>query len=139
MVMVMCADGAHRVCLCDIGYPVINTNFSARGAEACLAGEGGAMIILAAGTYPTDVAALRVTAKHHALNDVPDASLLIEGDFIGQTQVAVAVPVVKEDLAEAVVPGWVIERPGRESLILKREWFFDGYVSGYCVTGKNVQ
>jgi hypothetical protein len=47
--------------------------------------------------------------------------------------------VVKEDLAEAVVPGWVVERPGRESLTLKREWFFDGEVSDYCVTGKKVQ
>jgi hypothetical protein len=69
----------------DIGYPVIHTNFSARGAEAGFAGEGDAMLILAAGTYPTCIAALRVTAKHHALNDVSDVSLLIEGDFVGQT------------------------------------------------------
>jgi hypothetical protein len=41
------------------------------------------MIILAAGTYPTDVAALRVTAKQHALNNVSDVSLLIEGDLVG--------------------------------------------------------
>ena len=66
----------------DIGYPVIHTNFSARGAEACLAGEGDAMLILAAGTNPT---ALRVTAKYHTLDNVSDVSLLIEGDFVGQT------------------------------------------------------
>ena len=65
--------------------------------------------------------------------------MLIEGDLVGQAEVAVALPVVKEDLAEAVVHGWVVERPGRESLILKREWFFDGEVSGYCVTGKKVR
>ena len=42
------------------------------------------MLILSAGTKITDVAARWVTAKHHALNDVSDVSLLIEGDFIGQ-------------------------------------------------------
>jgi hypothetical protein len=42
------------------------------------------MLILAAGTKITGITALRVTAKHHALNDVPDVSLLIEGDLIGQ-------------------------------------------------------
>jgi hypothetical protein len=46
---------------------------------------------------------------------------------------------VEEYFAKAVVPGWVVERPGRESLILKRVWFFDGEVSGYCVTGKKVR
>ena len=46
---------------------------------------------------------------------------------------------VEEYFAKAVVPGWVVERPGRESFILKREWFFDGEVSGYCVTGKKVR
>jgi hypothetical protein len=68
----------------DIGYPVIHADFSARGTEACFAGERDAMLILAAGTYPTCIAAPQVTAKHHALNDVPDVSLLIEGDLIGQ-------------------------------------------------------
>jgi hypothetical protein len=43
------------------------------------------MLIVAAGTYPTCIAALRVTAKHPALNDVSDVSLLIEVDFVGQT------------------------------------------------------
>jgi hypothetical protein len=65
--------------------------------------------------------------------------LLIEGDLVGQAEVAVALPVVEEYFAKAVVPGWVVERQGRESLILKREWFFDGEVSGYCVTGKKVR
>ena len=69
---------------------------------------------MAAGTKITGIAALRVTTKHHALNDVSDVSLLIKGDFIGQAEVAVAVPVVKEYLAEAVVPGWVVERLAKE-------------------------
>jgi hypothetical protein len=65
------------------------------------------------------------------LEDVPDVSLLIEGDFIGQAEVAVTIPVVEEYLAKAVVPGGVIERlPGGEGLILKEGWFFDGEVSG---------
>ncbi len=47
---------------------------------------------------------------------------------------------VEEYLAKAVMTGWVVERmPGGESLILKEEWFFDGEVSGYCVTGKKVR
>jgi len=46
--------------------------------------------------------------------------LLIEGDFVGQTEVAVALPVVEEYLTKAVVPGWEVERPGRDGLILKR-------------------
>jgi len=58
--------------------------FSARGAEAGFAGEGHTMLILAAGTKITGVAALRIAAEHHALNDVSDVSLLIEGDFVGQ-------------------------------------------------------
>ena len=63
------------------------------------------MLILAAGTDPTCIAALRVAAKHHALNDVSDVSLLTEGDFVGQAEVAVTVPVVEEYLAKAVMPG----------------------------------
>jgi hypothetical protein len=43
------------------------------------------MLILAAWAYPAGIAALRVMAKHHALNDVSDVSLLIEGNFFGQT------------------------------------------------------
>ena len=106
----------------DIGYPVINTNFSARGAEAGLAREGDTMLILAAGTDPTGIAALQVTAEHHALNDVSDVSLLIEGDFVGQMEVAVTVPVVEKYLSKAVVTGRVVERqPGGASLI-KKEW-----------------
>ena len=77
------------------------------------------MLILATGTYPACITAIRVTAEHHALNDVSDVSLLIEGDFIGQAEVAVAIPVVEEYLTKAVVPGWVVERPGGEDLILK--------------------
>ena len=106
----------------DIGYPVINTNFSARGAEAGFAGEGDAMLILAAGAYPAGVTALRIAAEHHALNDVSDISLLIEGDLIGQAEVAVALPMVEEYLSKAVVTGRVVERlPGGASLI-KKEW-----------------
>jgi hypothetical protein len=114
-----------------------NQNFgiTARGTETGFAGEGDAMLILATGTKITGIATLRVTAEHHTLNNVLDVSLLIEGDLVGQAEVAVALPVVKEDLAEAVVPGWVVERPGRGSLILKEWRVFDGEVSGYCVTG----
>jgi hypothetical protein len=80
------------------------------------------MLILAAGTDPTGIAALQVTAEHHALNDVSDVSLLIEGDFVGQMEVAVTVPVVEKYLTKAVVTGRVVERlPGGASLI-KKEW-----------------
>jgi hypothetical protein len=41
------------------------------------------MLILAAGAYPAGVTALRIAAEHHALNDVSDISLLIEGDLVG--------------------------------------------------------
>jgi hypothetical protein len=61
----------------DVVDPVIHADLPARGAKACLAGERDAMLILAAGTYPTCIAAPQVTAKYHALNDVPDVSLLI--------------------------------------------------------------
>ena len=106
----------------DIGYPVINTNFSARWAKAGLAGEGDTMLIMAAGAYPAGVTALRIAAEHHALNDVSDISLLIEGDLVGQTEVAVALPMVEEYLSKAVVTGRVVERlPGGASLI-KKEW-----------------
>jgi hypothetical protein len=133
----------------DIVDPVIHAGLTARGTETGFAGEGDAMLILATGTKITGIATLRVTAEHLTLNNVPDVSLLIEGDFIGQVEVAVALPVVKEDLAEAVVPGWVVERPGREGLILKGRWVFDGEVfqdiagrakkcNNYHVNGRQV-
>ena len=106
----------------DIGYPVIHADLPARGTEAGLAGEGDAQLIVAAGAKITGIAALRVTTKHHALNDVSDVSLLIEGDFVGQAEVAVALPMVEEYLSKAVVTGRVVERlPGGASLI-KKEW-----------------
>ena len=84
------------------------------------------MLILAAGADPSCVAALRVTAKQHTLDNVSDVSLLIEGDFIGQAEIAVALPVVQEYLARAVVRGWVVERlPGGEGLILRGKKVFD--------------
>ena len=52
--------------------------------------------------------------------------MLIEGDFIGQAEVAVALPVVEKYLVKAVMTGWVIEMPGRGSLILKEWRVFDG-------------
>jgi hypothetical protein len=70
--------------LCDVVYPVIHADLAAGRAEAGLAGEGDAMLILAAGTDPASKTAIRVTAEQHALNTVPDVSLLIEGDFVGQ-------------------------------------------------------
>ncbi|MGD0751691.1 MAG: hypothetical protein ABSA23_09805 [Anaerolineales bacterium] len=94
----------------DIVDPVVHADLAAGRAEAGFAGEGDAMLILAAGTYPAYVTAIRVTAEQHALNDVSDVSLLIEGDFIGQTEVAVAIPVVEEYLAKVVMTGWMAER-----------------------------
>ena len=66
----------------DIVDPVFHADFATGGAEAGLAVEGDAMLILAAGTDPAGITAIWVTAEHHALNDVPDVSLLIEGDFV---------------------------------------------------------
>jgi len=43
------------------------------------------MFILEAGAEIAGIAAIRVTAEQHALDDVSDVSLLIEGDFVGQT------------------------------------------------------
>ena len=60
-------------------------DLAAGGAETGFAGEGDAMLILAAGAEIAGIVAIRVTAKHHALNDVSDVSLLIAGDFVGQT------------------------------------------------------
>ena len=97
----------------DIVDPGIHAELTARGAKACFAGEGDTMLILAAWAYLSGIAALRVTAEHHTLNDVSDVSLLIEGDFVGQTQVAVALPVVEKYLPKAVMPGGAAERAGR--------------------------
>ena len=85
--------------------PVIHADLTARGAKAGLTGEGDAMPILTAGTYPACITTIRVTAEHHALNDVSYVSLLIKGDLIGQVEVAVAIPVAEEYLTKAVVPG----------------------------------
>ena len=83
---------------------------------------------MAAVTNPTGKAALQVMTKHHALNDVPYVRLLIEGDFVGQTEVAVALPMVEKYLTKAVVPGRVVETPEREGLILKGRYVYDGEV-----------
>jgi hypothetical protein len=124
----------------DIVDPVVHADLAAGRAEASFTGEGDTMLILAAMTDPTCIATIGVTAEQHTLNNVPDVSLLIEGIFVGQREVAVALPVVEEYLAEAIITGWVIKRlPGGASLILKEWWVFDGEVSGYCVTGKNMQ
>ena len=66
----------------DLG---IYFDFSARRAETGFAGEGDTQLILAAGTDPTGITALRIKAEHHTSDDASDVSLLIEGDFIGQT------------------------------------------------------
>ena len=88
------------------------------------------MLILAAGTDPTGTTALRITAEHHTLDDVPDVSLLIEGDFVGQAEVAIALPMVEKYLAKAVMAGGVVERlPGGEIVILKGGMVFDCEVS----------
>jgi hypothetical protein len=63
----------------DVVDPVIHANFSAGRAEAGLAGEGNAQLIVAAGTDPAGITALQITAEHHSLDDVSDVSLLIEG------------------------------------------------------------
>lgn len=50
-----------------------------------------------------------------------------DGDFVGQAEVAGAIPVVEEYLEKAIMTGGVAERmPGVESLILKEGWVFDG-------------
>lgn len=54
------------------------------------------------------------------MDDVSDVSLLIEGDFVSQAEVVVAILVVEEYIAKAVMTGGMAERmPGGESLILK--------------------
>ena len=89
----------------DIVDPVIHAELAARWTETGFAGEGDAMLILATGTKITGIATLLLTAEHHTLNNVPDVSLLIEGDFIGQAEVAVPLPVVEKYLAKAIMVG----------------------------------
>jgi hypothetical protein len=40
--------------------------------------------VVAARIDPTGIAGIRVTVEHHALDDVPDVSFLVEGDFVDQ-------------------------------------------------------
>jgi hypothetical protein len=64
------------------------------------------------------------------LDNIPNVSLLIEGGFIGQAEVAVALPVVEKYLAKAVMPGWVVERlPAGARKILKEGRVFEEDVS----------
>jgi hypothetical protein len=98
------------------------------------------MLILAAGTKIAGIAALRVAAEQHTLDNIPNVSLLIEGGFIGQAEVAVALPVVEKYLAKAVMPGWVVERlPAGARKILKEGRVFEEDVSGYCATVINAR
>jgi hypothetical protein len=103
----------------DIFDPAVHADFPVRGVKAYLTGEGGAMLILATGVGPVCVAGLRVTAEQHTLNNVLNVRLLIEEDFVGQAEIAAALPVGEEYLTKAVVAARVVGRPGREDLILK--------------------
>jgi hypothetical protein len=87
----------------DVVDPVVDADFATGGAEAGLTREGHAVLILTARTDVAGVAAIGVAAEEQALDDLADVGALVGGDFVFQAQVTPAIPVIEEDLAEAVV------------------------------------
>jgi YD repeat-containing protein len=83
-------------------------DLAAGGAEAGFAGEGDEKLVLTARANIASVATVRVATEHQALDDLIDVGPLIWGHFVFQPQIVPAVPVVEEDLAEAVVTGGMV-------------------------------
>jgi len=72
------------------------------------AGERDTKLVLAARTDVESVASIGITAEQQALDDLIDVSALVWWNLIFQAEVTPAVPVVEEDLAEAIVAGRMI-------------------------------
>jgi hypothetical protein len=62
-------------------------------------------LILTAGADEESVTAVGVTAQLQALDDLIEVGPLVRGYFVFEPHIVPAVPVVEEDLAEAVVTG----------------------------------
>jgi len=92
----------------DIVDPVIDFDFSAGRAEACLAGERDAMLKVAAWAEVASIPTVRIPTKHESLNGFLDVGMLIGGDFAFQTMVAPELPMIAEDLAEPIMPSRMI-------------------------------
>jgi hypothetical protein len=65
----------------DVVNQIINGDLSAGGVKAGFAGEGNAMLSIAARADLAGVAPFGVAAKHLTLDDSVDIYTLIEGDF----------------------------------------------------------
>jgi hypothetical protein len=89
----------------DAVDPLIHPDFATGRTESSFAGERHTQLVLTAGADVESVAAVGVTAQLQALDDLIDVGPLIWGHFVFQPQIVPAVPVVEEDLAEAVVTG----------------------------------
>jgi len=103
----------------DVGNPVVDADLAAGGAEASLAGERDTTVKPTTGTDVAGVAAVGVAAEDHALNGLADVGLLIGRDLACEAQVTPTIPVIAEDVAEAVVGGGMIGvTPGGRCLML---------------------
>ena len=57
--------------------------------------------------YVASEATVRSVTEHQALDDLIDVGPLVWGNRVFQTQIVPAVPMIEEDLAEAVVAGGI--------------------------------
>jgi hypothetical protein len=89
----------------DVVDPVVHPDFTTGRTESSFAGERDTQLVLSAWADVESVAAVGVTAQLQALDDLIVVGPLIWGHFVVQPQIAPAVPVVEEDLAEAIVSG----------------------------------
>jgi hypothetical protein len=91
----------------DAVDPVVHPDLATRGAEASFAGEWHTKLVLTARTDVESVAAVGVTAEQQTLDDLTDIGALVWRNLIFQAEVTPAVPMIEEDLAEAVVTGGI--------------------------------
>jgi hypothetical protein len=91
----------------DVVDPVIHPDLATGGAEAGFTGERNTKLVLTARTDVESVAAVGVATEHQALDDLASVSALVRRNFFFQAPVAPAVPMIEEDLAEAVVAGGI--------------------------------
>jgi hypothetical protein len=92
----------------DVGNPVIDFDLAAGGAEAGLAREGDTTVEATARADVTGVAGAGVAAEDHAFDGLADLGALVWWGLVFETQMAPGVPVVAEDVTEAVVGGGMI-------------------------------
>jgi hypothetical protein len=83
------------------------------GQKRVLQEKGDEKLVLTARANIASVATVRVATEHQALDDLASVSALVRRNFFFQAPVAPAVPMIEEDLTEAIVAGGTVGATSR--------------------------